>query len=299
MYNFLEHVISASKYYFICPSSLSNPNDYVKYLVLSDILAQPIDMGLTNLIWLWYPEQFWEDGYSFIGITHEADENLDLTTFLIPHIVDNMGQKRPVLLAQVAGEFAKSIESMTNQEIADRVHQTLQKIFPDCPRAIGLTSSKWGIDPYSRGSWTYFPVKDGLRGIGDRRDQLPEMFVVYCCGCMNYYCCKCVCTFLPPTPPTSSVASSTDHEDGEESGEQKGDAETQLTALDRAIFYAGEAVSLINRGTAHGAYRMGLKAADDVISALEVASIATTATSVRGSADAASYNHANNTKSDM
>ena len=241
-------------------------------------------MGLTNLIWIWYPEQFWEDGYNFIGITHEADEKVDFTTFLIPHIVDNMGQKQPVLMAQVAGEFARKIETMDNQEIANRAHQTLRKIFPNCPEAVGLMSSKWGIDPYSRGSWTYFPLKSGLRGLGSSiRDQQPEMFVLYCCGCMNYYCCKCYCMFLPPTPPTSSVASTSDQEDREYEEGNGGSGQYELTALDRAMFYAGEAVSLHNRGTAHGAYKVGQRTAMDVIAALKVdqaAVISTTAVTV-------------------
>lgn len=223
-------------------------------------------MGLTNLVWIWYPEQFWEDGYNFIGIAHEAEEIMDFTTFLIPNMVDNTGQKQPVLMAQVAGEFARKIESMTNEEIANRAHQTLRKLFPSCPPAVGLMSSKWGIDPYSRGSWTYFPLKNGLRGVGSAQDPQPEMFIIYCCGCMNYYCCKCYCMLMPPTPPTSSIASTSDQGDGE--GNDGDENATQLTALDRSMYYAGEAASLLNRGTAHGAFRMGQQAAKDTIASL-------------------------------
>ena len=89
--------------------------------------------------------------------------------------------------------------------------------------------------------------------------------------------------FLSFSPPTSSLASTSDQEDREYEEGNGGSGQYELTALDRAMFYAGEAVSLHNRGTAHGAYKVGQRTAMDVIAAMKVdpaTALSTTAVTV-------------------
>ena len=87
---------------------------------------------------------------------------------------------------------------------------------------------------------------------------------------MGYYCCRCQCIFLAPTPPTSSVAST---EVGEDRGEISGSKENEehVSSLDESILYAGEAAIGELRGTVHGAYISGQQTAAKVIMMLAAA----------------------------
>jgi hypothetical protein len=46
-----------------------------------------------------------------------------------------------------------------------------------------------------------------------------------------------------------------------EGGEEEDDDNIEIKGLDEAVVYAGEACSVLNRGTTHGAYKSGLVAA--------------------------------------
>lgn len=74
---------------------------------------------------------------------------------------------------QIVGPYATTIESMTDREIADEATATLRCMFGGSssdddlnstvvvvPDPIGCIHSAWGADPYSLGSWTYFPYRD-------------------------------------------------------------------------------------------------------------------------------------------
>ena len=87
-------------------------------------LCASLQMGLMNLVWLWYPFCFWPADTNFLGVAHaprqaspagsdagasgvagpesEEDVHRMFTTFLAPPMFDNQGQRQAVLMCQVS-----------------------------------------------------------------------------------------------------------------------------------------------------------------------------------------------------
>mmetsp|Transcript_39648 Transcript_39648/g.78924 ORF Transcript_39648/g.78924 Transcript_39648/m.78924 type:complete len:726 (+) Transcript_39648:112-2289(+) len=133
-------------------------------------VCSSLKMGLMNLVWLWYPEVFWPEECNFLGVARSAaaggvdaeEDVVKFSTFLIPPIYDNFGVRQPVLMCQIVGPYATTIESMSDADIATEATATLRAMFGDSvtvPDAIGCAHSEWGSDPFSRGSWSYFPYR--------------------------------------------------------------------------------------------------------------------------------------------
>jgi hypothetical protein len=66
-----------------------------------------------------------------------------------------------MFLLQIVGPYATTIESMSDADIAAEATSTLRAMFgaAHVPDAIGCAHSQWGSDPFSRGSWSYFPYR--------------------------------------------------------------------------------------------------------------------------------------------
>lgn len=64
-------------------------------------------------------------------------------------------------MIQIVGPYATTIESMSDAEIAAAATVTLRAMFgaDKVPDPIGCAHSQWGSDPFSRGSWSYFPYR--------------------------------------------------------------------------------------------------------------------------------------------
>lgn len=194
-----------------------------------------IGMSLMNLVWLWFPYQFWPDDFNFFGLarpTLTTQQETRFTTFLAPRLLDRYGQPQPILMCQVVGPFAEKIELMPEADIAQQASEVLRSVFRTCdelllsnpvtgrsevPDAIGCMRSQWRTDKFAGGSWTYFPYK---------------------------------------SPQTRTAA-------------DVGEVKVEETVMDQRVLYAGEAVNEDYRGTVHGAYVSGTQAAAKIIKALK------------------------------
>jgi monoamine oxidase len=64
----------------------------------------------------------------------------------------------PVLIGLVAGEFARSLESLSEEEIAERVMEQLWQIHgDDIPEPEAVVKTHWASDPFSLGSYSIMP----------------------------------------------------------------------------------------------------------------------------------------------
>ncbi len=63
-----------------------------------------LEMGLMNLVWLWFPHVFWPKNFNFFGVTrgNNTEENTKFTTFLAPTILDSTGKPQAILMCQVS-----------------------------------------------------------------------------------------------------------------------------------------------------------------------------------------------------
>jgi hypothetical protein len=168
--------------------------------------------GLMNLAWLWYPSQFWPDEFSFFGLARSGDSggcasiindgDRDgnqspnhmsppyISTFLAPPMFDQFGSRQPIILCQLAGDFAEHSETMDNAQFAEYATDILRRMFPtvSVPAAIGCVHSRWRSDPLSLGSYSVCPHPSSMStlctspigGNGDSSVTLTDDAVVGC-----------------------------------------------------------------------------------------------------------------------
>ena len=110
-------------------------------------------MGVLNKIALDFPEAFWPaDSNFFAYMSKRAGEYPDFINM-------QKHTRAPVLVCFTGGDFARGLEQKSEDQIQKEVMTVLRRMFgkgiPE-PRKMAVT--RWGGDPFSRGSYSYVPV---------------------------------------------------------------------------------------------------------------------------------------------
>jgi monoamine oxidase len=113
-----------------------------------------IGMGKMNKIFMfWNPgDVFWPSNIEVFGDVVDRDVDFH---FINP---GSHNGGKPMLFAFFRGEYAESIENQSNfeDEITSRAMTALRNMFGnDIPNPEKVLISRWNIDPYTRGSYTY------------------------------------------------------------------------------------------------------------------------------------------------
>lgn len=268
-------------------------------------LASRYNLGLMNLVWLWFPRKFWGSDCNFIGVARgsglcESEYSAQwqpskFSTFLAPPVCDSQGNRQAVLMCQVVGSFAESIESMSDAGIAAVATDELRRLFGSdvVPDPIGCVSSRWRSDEFAGGSYSY-------RAMSGR---VPRDACVPCYRQQDHFHKASLTEILTKTilsgnqvsrdRDASSISSSIAH-DAEDltsssssigsdatasasfapanacvedrHAEESEESESLLQPwVNRLVRYAGEAMNFDQRGTVHGAYISGQAAADRIL----------------------------------
>jgi monoamine oxidase len=116
-----------------------------------------LNMGVMNKVYMLFPKVFWSSkqffGYiapAYWSGTHWVNKDRWIE-------FDNLDYffHQPILGAIVAGDFAKELESKTDNEIIHSVMQTLRIIYGDkIPEPTAYIITRWGKDPFSFGSYS-------------------------------------------------------------------------------------------------------------------------------------------------
>lgn len=112
-----------------------------------------LSMGVYNKVVLKFPEVFWPETRDFLG--YVSDKPPDFGLFL------NLGRHvgAPVLAALTAGSFAKSLESLSDEELQTKVMDVLRRLYgTNIPEPVQMLRTSWSQDPFSLGSYSYIPV---------------------------------------------------------------------------------------------------------------------------------------------
>jgi monoamine oxidase len=148
----------------------------------SDVLAYPID---TTLFCATPPIDPLLDPTSCPSRPHETDSThprSDLFShfYNLSHIrSDTSNNTPPLLLAEIYGDKAVLLESMSVADIVDCAVETLKIIFgTHVERPIGFVTHKWGSDPFTYGSWHNYNT--GLTA--DMVAAIGKPFCEYPCG---------------------------------------------------------------------------------------------------------------------
>lgn len=138
-------------------------------------MIENLGMGVLNKIALFYPEAWWPDDGGFMLVPdpeHPANLTGPNGTSRGPQLparaafVINLWtrSKVPALLWFIGGDTGDRLEDFTDEEIAEWAQSTINQYLgpghgstPPAPTKVMVT--RWRGDPYSQGSYAYFPVK--------------------------------------------------------------------------------------------------------------------------------------------
>ncbi|KAL4569942.1 hypothetical protein LXL04_025590 [Taraxacum kok-saghyz] len=107
-----------------------------------------LGVGIENKIVLHFEKVFWPN-VEFLGVV--AETSYKCSYFLNLHKATG----HPVLVYMPAGQLAKDIEKMSDEDAAGFAFTQLKKILPDASAPIQYLVSDWGSDVNSLGSYSY------------------------------------------------------------------------------------------------------------------------------------------------
>jgi monoamine oxidase len=114
-------------------------------------------MGLMNKAYLLFSEPFWDKNPEWLIFF--PPKNAPHETFEAMNYYAKTNQ--PILLFFTDGSFAKELETKSDQEIIDRIMVTLKSAYgKDIPQPTAALITRWGLDPFAYGSYTYTSVKE-------------------------------------------------------------------------------------------------------------------------------------------
>ena len=128
-----------------------------------------LDMGILNRTVLLFDEPFWDRDTEWIGYAGEQPGQWSETLNLYPYL------GRPVLAMFNPGSFGAETEQHSDAELTSRAVEALKAMFGDVPEPVDAVSTRWGSDPWTRGSYSYLPVgvefetyREMSRPVGER-----------------------------------------------------------------------------------------------------------------------------------
>lgn len=121
-----------------------------------------MEMGTVNKVVLTFAKCFWDKELHYIGITPK--EKGKYNYFLNYKKIN----EHPTLMTFAFGDFAKEMESHTDEQVLKEVMAHLQAIYgKDIPQPTDLLRSQWYNDPFCYGSYTA-----AVKGMNDEEFEL-------------------------------------------------------------------------------------------------------------------------------
>jgi len=111
-----------------------------------------LGMGLLNKVFLYFNETQWISKNYFDIYTVDLQGKFIEWINLVPFVSQN------VLLVLNFGEYARTLENMSDSEVLEETMTYLRKIYPDISDPEKIMVSRWSLDPLSLGGYSYFPV---------------------------------------------------------------------------------------------------------------------------------------------
>lgn len=112
-----------------------------------------IRMGLLNKVYLLFPRMAWDSDLDFLAL-HANPAPLCYSLL-------NLGRYtgQPALMGFTAGATAREVERLSDAEVVARIMRCLAVRYgPGFPEPLEVRVTRWGADPFARGSYSYLPV---------------------------------------------------------------------------------------------------------------------------------------------
>ncbi|MBF2006952.1 MAG: FAD-dependent oxidoreductase [Chlorogloeopsis fritschii C42_A2020_084] len=112
-----------------------------------------LDMGVLNKVVLKFPKVFWSQNHDAIGyasqMANDFSDFLNLSRYI----------KVPVLVALTGGRFARSLETLSEEEVGERVMKVLRRMYGNnIPNPEIVIRTQWAADPFACGSYLTMPI---------------------------------------------------------------------------------------------------------------------------------------------
>lgn len=114
-----------------------------------------LDMGLLNKVVLQYGERFWPAEVDVLGYASR-------TPGMFPQFINLFAATGvPILVGTIAGDYARALEPLADEQIVARAQHVLRGMFASktVPEPTAFCVTRWGSDPWTRGSYSYVPVR--------------------------------------------------------------------------------------------------------------------------------------------
>ncbi|VFQ92695.1 unnamed protein product [Cuscuta campestris] len=116
-----------------------------------EVAIKELGIGIENKIALHFGDIFWPN-VEFLGVV--AETTYECSYFLNLHKATG----HPVLVYMPAGQLARDIEKMSDEDAAKLAFTQLKRILPNASEPIQYLVSHWGTDVNSLGSYSYDTV---------------------------------------------------------------------------------------------------------------------------------------------
>ncbi|CAH9072906.1 unnamed protein product [Cuscuta epithymum] len=116
-----------------------------------EVAIKELGIGIENKIALHFGEIFWPN-VEFLGVV--AETTYECSYFLNLHKATG----HPVLVYMPAGQLARDVEKMSDEDAAKLAFSQLKRILPNASEPIQYLVSHWGRDENSLGSYSYDTV---------------------------------------------------------------------------------------------------------------------------------------------
>jgi polyamine oxidase len=139
---------------------------------------ESLGFGVMNKIVLEFNECFWNPKSEGIGFVSGEHGEFNFFVNLYPLL------KKPVLMCFVAGEYARKLEMLTDQQITKKLMKVLNKIYgsshPTLPKAplpapVHTAITRWYCNPHSRGSYSFMKVGSSLEDVHHLADPVGNL----------------------------------------------------------------------------------------------------------------------------
>ncbi|WOK99019.1 lysine-specific histone demethylase [Canna indica] len=116
-----------------------------------------LGFGVLNKVVLEFPKVFWDDKVDYFGATAEETSRRG-HCFMFWNVKKTVGA--PVLIALVVGKAARDGQATSKSDHVNHALMVLRKLFGETsvPDPIASVVTNWGMDPFSRGAYSYVAV---------------------------------------------------------------------------------------------------------------------------------------------
>lgn len=115
---------------------------------------QKLGFGNLNKVVLEFSEVFWTPVYDYFGAAVDGGPELRGRCFMFWNGARFSGA--PILTSIISGGAANTMEASSDEEVQEAAMQVLRNIYGSAAKEpIACAVSRWGGDPYSRGSYSF------------------------------------------------------------------------------------------------------------------------------------------------